>query len=205
MDEQHLEVRIEPFERSVDEVVFRVNEARMGRFATAFLSDWDIGNVHARCSTNRHESMDQTRARFTLVIDLRRRSTFYIWRVLFPLVLLVVASWGVFWVDVSQLQPQISTVVAVLLSIVIFNITIDFALPKVAYFTFIDSHALASYFFMISSIGTIFLIHHRFNTRGADAARAVQRRARVLIPSAYIVVLLIEVAYFFALTGSALH
>ncbi len=145
LDEQQLEVHIEPFSRTVDEVVFKVNESRVGRYETAFLSDWEIGEVHARCSTTRLTPLDQTRARFTLVIDVRRKSTFYVWRVLLPLVLLVVASWGVFWVDPIQLQPQISTVVAVLLSIVIFNITIDFALPKVAYFTFVDSHALMSY------------------------------------------------------------
>ena len=153
-----------------------------GGTTRAFLSDWEIGDVHAMCSTTRHTSLDQTRARFKLIIDVRRRSTFYVWRVLLPLILLVVASWGVFWVDPAQLQPQISTVVAVLLSIVIFNITIDFALPKVAYFTFIDTHALMSYSFMISSIGTVFLIHHRLNVRGIEAARAVQRRARAPDP-----------------------
>ena len=198
LDEQRLEVYIEPFERTVDHVVFRVNEARMGRYDSAFLSDWDIGEVNARCSATRHTELDEIRTRFTMTIALRRRSTFYIWRVLLPLILLVVASWGVFWVDPTQLQPQISTVVAVLLSVVVFNITIDFALPKVAYFTFIDAHALISYFFMLVSISTVFLIHHRLNTRGADAARAFQRRARIALPTAYLIVFLAEATFFFA-------
>jgi hypothetical protein len=198
LDAQRLEVLIEPFERDISEVIFRVNEARVGKYQTAFLSDWDIGAVHARRSSHRLITLDQTRSRVTMTIDVRRRSTFYIWRVLLPLVLLVVASWGVFWVDVTQLQPQISTVVAVLLSIVIFNITIDFALPKVAYLTFIDSHALTSYFFMLLSIGTVFLVHHRLNTRGVDAARALQRRARAGFPTAYLIAFLLEAAIFFA-------
>ncbi len=203
LDEQHLEVHIEPFERDVGEVVFRVDRARVGRYDGAFLSDWEIGGVHARCTTSRHTSLDQTRARFTLIIDIHRRSTFYIWRVVLPLILLVVASWGVFWVDPAQLQPQISTVVAVLLSIVVFNITIDFALPKVAYFTFIDSHALISYFFMLLSIATVFLTHHRLNRRGVEAARAVQDRARLAFPVSYLIVFLVEAAGFFlAAAGS---
>jgi hypothetical protein len=40
------------------------------------------------------------------------------------------------------------------------------------------------YFFMLTSIGTALLIHHRLNVRGVDAARAIQRRARVAIPTA---------------------
>ena len=151
------------------------------------------------CSTTRHTSLDQTRARFKLIIDVRRRSTFYVWRVLLPLVLLVAASWGVFWVDPVQLQPQISTVVAVLLSIVIFNITIDFALPKVADFTFIDTRALISYLFIpISSIGTVFRVHHRLNVRGIDEARTLQRWARVVFPTTYLVAFLVEAVSFFA-------
>ena len=55
-----------------------------------------------------------------------------------------------------------------------------------------------SYFFMLTSIGTVFLIHHRLNTRGADAARALQRRARVAFPTAYLFVFLVEAATFFA-------
>ncbi len=55
---------------------------------------------------------------------------------------------------------------------------------------------------MLTSIGTVFLIHHRLNVRGVDAARAIQRRARVMIPAAYIVVFLVEVASFFGTAGS---
>jgi hypothetical protein len=60
-----------------------------------------------------------------------------------------------------------------------------------------------SYFFMLTSIGTALLIHHRLNVRGVDAARAIQRRARVAIPTAYIVVFLVEVACFFASGSNA--
>lgn len=193
LDEQHLEVHVEPFSRNVNEIIFRVNPARVGRYDDAFLSDWELGPVRARISTTRHAAIEESRSRFTMDIEIHRRSTFYIWRVLVPLVLVVVASWGVFWVDPTQLQPQISTAVAVLISIVVFNITIDFALPKVAYFTFVDAHALVSYLFMLTSIGAIFLIHHRLNHRGLDAAKVLQRRARRLIPSAYLVVFALEV------------
>ena len=156
----------------------------------------------ARSSTTRLTSLNQSRSRFTAVIDIRRRSTFYIWRVLLPLILLVAASWGVYWVDPTQLQPQISTVVSILLSIVVFNITIDFALPKVAYLTFIDTHAMISYLFMLASIVTVFRIHHRLNTRGLDAARATQRRAQWAFPSAYAAVFLAEVLRFLILAGA---
>jgi hypothetical protein len=66
------------------------SEAEFGK--ARLLSDWELGEVHAGRSTSRNTSLDQGRARFTLVIDLHRRGTFDIWRVLLPLILLVVAS-----------------------------------------------------------------------------------------------------------------
>ena len=195
LDEQHMEVHIEPFSRTVDEIVFKINESRVGRYDTAFLSDWEIGEVHARCSTSRHTSLDQTRARFKLIIDVRRRST----------VLHLAgaaAAWSCWWPPrggVLQVgpgaapAPRSARSMAVLLSIVIFNITIDTPCRRSPISPSSDTHALMSYSFMITSIGTVLLIHHRLNVRGVDAARSIQRRARVAIPTGYLVVFLVEV------------
>ena len=48
LDEQHLEIHIEPFERTVDDVVFKINPDRVGRYESAFLSDWEIVDVRGR-------------------------------------------------------------------------------------------------------------------------------------------------------------
>ena len=48
-------------------------------------------------------------------------------------------------------------------------------------------------------------IHHRLNVRGIDAARAVQRRARLLIPAGYLIAFLVEVMTYFASGGSGSH
>ena len=64
--------------------------------------------------------------------------------------LLAFASWTVFWFEPTNLQPQISTSLAILLSFVTFNYAIDFSLPKVAYLTFIDRYILTSFAFVLS-------------------------------------------------------
>jgi hypothetical protein len=47
--------------------------------------------------------------------------TFYAWRVLLPMTLLVITSWAVFRFEPTNLQPQISTGLAILLSLVRFT------------------------------------------------------------------------------------
>jgi hypothetical protein len=76
-------------------------------------------------------------------------------------------------------------------------------LPWVASFTYIDSHALVSSFFMLMTIAAVFLTHHRLNRRGVEAARAVRHKMRVAFPASELIVFLVEAASFFiAATGS---
>jgi hypothetical protein len=70
--------------------------------------------------------------------------------------LLVVASWMVFWFEVVNLYPQVSTGRAILLSFVTFNYAINFSLPKLAFPMFIDRRTLTSFAFVPSvSIGVL--------------------------------------------------
>src|SRR6202041_1650926 len=92
-------------------------------------------------------------------VSIVRRSTFYVWRVLLPMTLLVLASWIVFWFEPANLQPQISTGLAILLSLVTFNYAVDFSLPKVAYLTFIDRYILTSFAFVLSITFAVAVIH----------------------------------------------
>ena len=104
--------------------------------------------------------------------------------------LLVIASWTVFWFEPTNLQPQISTGLAILLSLVTFTYAIDFSLPKVPYLTFIDRYTLTSFAFVLSVVFVVSAIHVAL-TR-ADRARAdrIQRLARIAFPAAFLAAIL---------------
>lgn len=209
-DRQVLNVLIEPFEREQSDVVFQVDREHVGRLRSAFLSDWSIPDetvsswkgvdvpkgVDAHVESAYYKAFNRTNSRLVVEIHIVRKSMFYAWRVLLPLALLVFTSWLVFRFDPTNLQPLISTTVAILLNVILFNFTIDFALPKVSYPTFIDTFAVTSFFFMLLSMHLVTWVHITCLRKGVDTAQALQKKILRYLPLAYPATVALEFAYF---------
>ena len=88
------------------------------------------------------------------------------------------ASWVIFWFDVTQLQPQISTALSIMLSTVLFSFGTDFGIARVPYLTLVDRQVLLSFlfaFFAIVSVGFLHVVQLR---KGQAVAQRDQRRLR---------------------------
>ncbi len=107
-------------------------------------------------------------------------------------------SWVVYRFDPTNLQPLISTTVAILLNVILFNFSIDYALPKVAYLTFIDSYAVTCFFCWIANMFLVTAIHLTCTRHGAEAARALQARVLRRLPPVFAATLVVEAIYFLA-------
>jgi hypothetical protein len=175
-DEQTLKIVVAPFDPFARDLHLVIDEGRVGSLEEASVTDWSIDHVGARIVSA--PGGDAADKRFLFEVKIARRSTYYIWRVLVPMTLLVLASWTVFWFEVKNLQPQISTGLAILLSLVTFNYAIDFSLPKVPYLTFIDRYTLTCFAFVLSDIFVVAAIHVALLRRGEALASRLQRVAR---------------------------
>ena len=98
----------------------------------------------------------------------------------------------------TNLQPLISTTVAILLNVILFNFSIDFALPKVAYLTFIDSYAVTCFFCKIANMFLVTRMHIVCTRRGDEAARALRARVLRWLPPVFATTLAAEAVYFLA-------
>jgi hypothetical protein len=186
-DYETLHVYLTVFDRQGDHFVLNLDRARTGRTKYAFVTDWDILRDDARITHDRDLTGPENPALLDFSLLVQRRSHYYYWRALLPMVLLVMISWVVFWFEPTNLQPQISTALGVLLSLVTFTFSIDASLPKVMNLTFIDRYALMSLIFVLSAIVAITAIHVTLTRRGVDSALVVQAWARWIFPAAYVV------------------
>ena len=182
-DSQTLKIVISPFDPFAKDLELVVDQRKVGKLEGASVTDWEIGITDARLDDDPGATEEQ---QFLFTIPVARRSTFYVWRVLVPMTLLVIASWTVFWFEPVNLQPQISTGLAILLSLVTFTYAIDFSLPKVAYLTFIDRYTLTSFTFVLLAIFTVSGIHLLVRSKGAEGAMRVQGWARVAFPIGFV-------------------
>ena len=183
-DRQVLRVRIGAFE---DESVvrFAVKRELVIVDEEATVSDWTVGSPRARVDAHRYVPGQEAYPRYEYAVGLRRRATFYIWRVMVPLTLLAAVSWAAFWFEPVGLQPQISTCMAALIALVAFNFAVDFALPKVDELTLIDRHALIGFGFVAAAVVAVTLVHVAVTCDRLPVARSIQRVARWAFPPAY--------------------
>ena len=195
-DSQTLTVYVEPFERQTKDVQFVVNREHVGRPASVFVTDWVVHDVAAKVVDVEYPAFGRTASRLVFEIPVSRKSTFYLWRVLLPITLLVATSWVIYWFEPSNLQPLISTTVAILLNVILFNFTIDFALPKVAYLTFVDSYALTCLCFLLANMVAVTAVHVTFLRLGPEAARGLQSKALRSLPLAFLAATSAEAWYF---------
>jgi hypothetical protein len=124
-------------------------------------------------------------ARFEYTMEVTRNFSFYFWKIIVPLVLIVFASWSVFWIDPTQMGVQIGIGTSMLLTIVAFLFSLQNFLPEISYLTRLD-------IFVYSSLVLVFLafvealVTCTLAAHGREAtARRMDRWARSLFIGAY--------------------
>lgn len=121
-----------------DEVLFTVDEEIIGQTETPSIVDWTIGPGSASVDSKYIPSLDRSVPRFVYEFEVRRRLAYYIWKVLIPLSLIVLISWAVFWIDPSQLGPQMGISITAVLTLMVYLHRMGDLLPRVPYLTRID-------------------------------------------------------------------
>jgi hypothetical protein len=118
-------------------------------------------------------------------VKVVRRYQFYVWKVFLPLLLMVMLSWTVFWMETFDLQNQIQVAVITLLTVIAFALAISSNLPKVPYLTFCDAFFLTCYVFVFIAILELMTVHVTHRTRGRDQGLRIRRVSRWLVPFAF--------------------
>ena len=82
-----------------------------------------------------------------LEIYIERQHGYYIYKVLIPILLILMVCWSVAWVDPRELEARLTITIVCLLSLIAYNFVIDSELPKLEYLTVMDWIILISYFY----------------------------------------------------------
>ncbi|AMV37843.1 Cys-loop ligand-gated ion channel [Planctomyces sp. SH-PL62] len=186
-DAQDLVVRISLFhDRS--KVRFAPIPEAMHMHDDASITDWSLLEQTYRVDSRRYRPDGEEYSVVAYLVRAKRRSTFYVWRVLLPLTLLSLIPTLVFWFEPTNLQPQISTCMGTLIAMLAFGYSVDFALPKVAYLTIVDRHAMVGFLAATAATIAVTVIHRSVAVGAVPAALKAQRRLRLLYPAAYLAV-----------------
>ena len=100
-------------------------------------------------------------------IKLSRDPFFYILKVIFPVIFIVIISWSVFLMHPRNIEARVNVTIVCLLALIAYNFVIEENLPKVSYLTIMDVIILSSYLFAgTSTIYSIFSYRNFVLTEG---------------------------------------
>ena len=137
---------------------------------------------------------------FYLNLLVERQSSYYLFKIILPIMFILIISWSVFWVRGSQLEAKVNVTIVCLLSLIAYNFIIDEDLPKLSYLTFLFCFILISYFY--TGIATILCVYSFLKKlkSGKDLSN-VDKYAQKVGPLSYAFILITLYVYFYNLDG----
>jgi len=200
-DTQLLRLEFHTFFTSEEDVRFATQplaSTGISRDRDTELSGWTSGEVtYTVDKTTGGMSLPSTNEA-VFQIAMKRRSGFYIWKIILPLIMLALIPSVVFWIDVEMFDWLLKIPMTMMLSMVAFEFTIARDLPRIGYVSFLDAVFLASFtlcFLCIFEILIVFLLQKQGRR---ELAVKLHRIGRWAYPLSYLVVIALLAVGFLA-------
>lgn len=186
-DRHTFKLKVVVFDYAADELLIEVDQAFTRLGDRQNIADWTVSSASGASAVEYVNEYDRNYSVFTLSIDVARSWTFYIWRVIVPMALIVAMSWAVFWISPERYGPQIGISATAMLTLIAFQFFVAGAVPKLSYFTILDKLIVGSttlvFLTLVQTMATAYLV-----TAGkAERAKRIDVRCRWIFPLAFVV------------------
>jgi hypothetical protein len=159
------------------------------------IPQWDLTGIKSSISTRNTPLIGKgsTTSTFIVSIDLQRRSYFIFRLVVLPLIIIVILSWSVFWMDKTSLGDRISVSFIGILTAVTYQVVLSEILPRISYVTVINGFLLFSFFTMCMTVIINLRVGYLDRHGMSEAGDRLDHRCRWMFPVIYFGVLLVTV------------
>jgi len=134
----------------------------------------------------------------TFSVAVRRHVSFHLGKYFLPLLLIVIVSFTVFWIDPSDLASEVQVAVTCLLAAVALQLSEGSTLPEVSYLTIADRAFATSYVAIALAILQVVYTNYLARSGKQDRALKLDRLCRVAFPAGLVFVLALVVARAYA-------
>ena len=196
---QKMEFKKFPFDKQDFEIDAVITESRpinlileeenFSEFGALSIPGWDI--VKGNIVPLEIQLTFGERPAFRIKFEGIRKTGFYLFKILLPIVLIVMMSWTVFWVDPTKYDAQLTISATSMLSLVAFLFTLSYQIPKISYLTKLDIFSIGSLVFvflaMAEAVTTSYVSFHRHSLK----ARKIDKYSRVVFPGTYLIFIML--------------
>jgi hypothetical protein len=182
IDQQRIKLQVVSGSREA--VLFVIDEAEMGKAETLTIADWSIGEGTAYLVPFSVVSRELPSVAYEFIAT--RHFGYYLWKVMTPLFLIVLMSWAVFWIDPTNFGPQFGAATASMLTLIAYRFVLGNLVPKVSYFTRMDTFTKGATILVFSALVQAVLTARLVALERIETARKVDLVCRALFPAVFV-------------------
>ena len=156
-------------------------QGAIGRSEVLTIPDWKITRLEAGAAPYRLVPGTELPG-YNISFSASRLRQHYILKVILPLLLIVLMSFSVFWIDPTMGASQISVAVTSMLTLIAYRFAIGADTPKLPYLTLMDAFILLGTVLVFLSLLEVMLTSRMAVQNHVDLARAIDRKCRLLFP-----------------------
>ncbi|PYK79804.1 MAG: hypothetical protein DME37_07975 [Verrucomicrobia bacterium] len=191
-DKQTFRVRLSAVRYTPDEVKFVPEQSWIdagipqaaGMSESVTLPDWTVRKWGVKTFVYAL-APDLKNAGYVFEFTASRNVEHYILKVILPLILIVMMSWAVFWIDPATSNSQISIAVTSMLTLIAYRFAVDSQLPRLPYMTRIDLFFLLSTLLVFSSLIEVLVTTILDNNQQTERAKKIDRYCRAIFPAIF--------------------
>jgi hypothetical protein len=187
-DRQTLELRVRPFSSDITEVRLEPNAERTGFDPAFHMPEWEVLGVRTEVGEVSVPGHPEAFSQLTLLIDVKRKSGFYIWKILVPIITIVIISWVIFWMTDELLGRRASASATAILTLIAYQFVLAGTLPRIPYLTVMDKIILLS--FILTAVSMIINVVVKY-LEGTRTAKRIDWICRWAFPLVYFSALII--------------
>ena len=184
-DSQRLEVKLGNISFGSQNIQLKPS-ADSGVSEKLSIPDWEIKQWDFMAEDLRFDNESSRIPGMVLSLEVKRDTNYFKFKVILPLVLIVMMSWLVFWIDPSLIPSQVSVGVTAMLTMIAYRFALAGMLPRLPFLTTLDIFVMASTVMVFLAMVEVIYTAYLSTNNHLEKARMIDRKARWIAPLIYV-------------------
>ena len=111
-------------------------------------------------------------------IIIERNYEHYVWKIMFPVFLILCVAWYVLWIPTEKYEARLNTSIIALLALIAYNFVFQDDIPKLEYLTDMDWFILLSYIFCLIPV-FLSIAFSKFISKNQKKVMEINRKIKI--------------------------